>query len=291
MKSFKGQRNLDRNTKLKKVCCLKGLPNLSRRRKDPRFSFDEAFREYDEVRPGYPKELIEDIIQISGIRKGGKILEVGCGTGQATLAFAGLGYSMLCLDIGRKLVEVAREKCQDYPNVELLCRSFEDWEPEKKTFDLLISATAFHWIQPEVGYPKAKEVLKDTGYIALFWNLHPTPYTAFFKDVQRVYRQVVPEWRAPIDTQEFEKTIRERKTFISKTGLFKKVQAKRYPWLKVYSTKQYLKLLNTFSDHRSLEASKRDQLYAGIRNLIEEEYGGSIVRPYLSVLYIAKKNV
>ena len=261
---------------------------MSQRRSDTRFSFDKAFREYDEVRPGYPKELIEDIIQISGIRKGGKILEVGCGTGQATVSFAGLGYSMLCLDIGRKLVEVAREKCKDFPNVEILCLSFEDWEPEKKTFDLLISATAFHWIQPEVGYTKAKEALKDNGYIALFWNLHPTPYTAFFKDVQRVYRRVVPEWGDPIDNQEFEKKIRERKKFISKTGLFKKVQVKRYPWFKVYSTNQYLKLLNTYSDHRSLKDSKRVQLYEGIRTLIEDEYGGSIMRPYLSVLYIAK---
>lgn len=262
---------------------------MSQRRKDPRFSFDEASREYDEVRPGYPKELVEDVIQISCIRKDGRILEVGCGTGQVTLSFAVLGYSMLCLDFGRNLVEIAREKCKDYPNVEIRCVSFEEWEPERKAFDLLISATAFHWIRPEVGYIRAAEVLKDNGYLALFWNMHPTPYTGFFEDVQRVYRRVVPEWGSSGDRQETEKKIQVREDCINKTGLFEKVQVKRYTWSRVYSTNQYLKLLNTYSNHKSLDDCRRIQLYAGIRNLIDEEYGGSVMRPYLSILYVAKK--
>jgi len=41
--------------------------------------FDQAALDYDEVRPGYPEELIEDVISISDISKDGRILEIGCG--------------------------------------------------------------------------------------------------------------------------------------------------------------------------------------------------------------------
>jgi len=263
-----------------------------RRRKAQRDSFDEASREYDEVRPSYPDKLIKDIIRISKIPEEGKILEVGCGTGQATIRFAEQSYPMTCLDIGKNLVKIAREKCKNYPNVTIHNISFENWQPEKKgAFDLLISGTAFHWIPLEIAYPKAAEVLKDTGSIALFWNMHPTPYTGFFQDVQRVYHRVVPEWTDPKNSPGTEKKILEKKNYIDGTGLFERVKVRRYPWSRTYSTDQYLKLLDTYSDHRSLQKDRRNQLYKGIRTLINEEYGGIVARPYLSVLFIARKDI
>lgn len=260
-----------------------------RRRKAQRDSFDEVPREYDEVRPSYPDKLIKDIVYISKIPKGGKILEVGCGTGQATIRFAEQGYSMTCLDIGKNLIKIAREKCKNYPKVKIHNISFEDWQPEKEAFDLLISGTAFHWISPEIGYPKAAEVLKDTGFIALFWNMPPTPYTGFFQAVQRVYQRFVPEWEDPRNGPGTEKKILERKNYIDRTGLFEKTGVERCLWSRIYNTDQYLKLLDTYSDHRSLEKDRRNQLYEGIRTLINEEYGGRVKRPYLSVLFIARK--
>ncbi len=148
--------------------------------------FNQSARDYDQVRPGYPEELIADAISISGIPEGGRVLEIGCGTGQATIPFAKRGYSMLCLDIGKDLVALARENCGAYPKVDIHNLSFEDWNPKGSLFDLVISATAFHWIPAEIGYPKATQVLKTGGYIAFFWHLHPTPYTDFFRAVQKV---------------------------------------------------------------------------------------------------------
>src|SRR5215210_4042068 len=46
-----------------------------------RTTFDEAASLYDEVRPGYPEDLFDDIISLSGIPARGRILEIGCGTG------------------------------------------------------------------------------------------------------------------------------------------------------------------------------------------------------------------
>ncbi len=252
-------------------------------------TFEQAARDYDEVRPGYPEQLIEDVISVSGIPDGGSILEVGCGTGQATVPFARRGYRMLCLDVGGNLLALAEERCRAYPGVKFLNASFEEWESGGETFDLLVSATAFHWIPPEIGFPKAVRVLGDSGHIALFWNMHPRPFTGFFEEVQEVYRRVVPEWGDPRDEPSTEEVIRERREQIDGSGLFGEVAVKRYPWSRIYDSEQYLRLLNSYSDHGGLAEPRRRELFEGIGAVIEDRYGGEITRPYLSVLYIARK--
>ncbi len=156
--------------------------------------FDEVAQEYDRVRPGYPEALIEDVIVLSGLPKEGSILEIGCGSGQATLPFARRGYRLHCLDIGQHFVNLATRKFQSYPNVQIQHAAFEDWALQGQPFDLVMSATAFHWITPDVGYPKAAQMLKNTGSLAIFSNEHPMPHTGFFAEVQPIYQRVVPEW-------------------------------------------------------------------------------------------------
>jgi ubiquinone/menaquinone biosynthesis C-methylase UbiE len=251
--------------------------------------FDRSASYYDEVRPGYPEELIEDIITLSGIPDGGRIIEVGCGTGQATLPFVQKGYEILCIDIGENLLNIARKKFSTYYKVKFVNSLFEDWTPEPEVFDLLISATAFHWIDPQIGFEKAAKTLRKNGYIALFWNLHPTPYTDFFKDVQKVYQKVVPEWRDPSEGPSSEEKVNQLKVQMDPFNLFEDFEVRKYFWSRQYSTIEYIKLLETYSDHRSLEENRRRVLYDGIREVIENKYNGVILRPYLSVLFIAKK--
>lgn len=257
--------------------------------------FNQTPLDYDAVRPGYPPELIEDVIAISAIPAGGSVLEIGCGTGQATVPFArwrdatGRGYMMLCLEIGQDLAAIAAQKCRPYPNVTVQVMSFEGWDPEGRAFDLVISATAFHWIPPQVGYPKIARILKRHGSMALFWNLAPTPYTGFSAAVQQIYRHVVPEWPDPRTGPSNEERIRARETSINEIGLFEPVLVKRYPWTKTYTTESYLRLLNTYSDHLALDEARRHRLFEEIGKLIEREYDGVVTRPYLSALYIAQK--
>ena len=260
--------------------------NAQRYNATHRALFDEAAHDYDEVRPGYPEALIKDILRISTLPKDGKILEIGCGTGQATLPFAKRGYAMICLDVGEKMVALAREKLEPYPAVCVEKTAFEDWQPESK-FNLVISATAFHWVSPEVGYPKAASVLEPGGHFARFSNLHPKPYTGFHHTVQPIYDAVFgPEADKGASTEE---SIEATASYINSTGLFEPVEVKTYAWEKRYTTAQYLKLLNTYSNHRALEPKTREELLEKIAKHIEEAYEGVVTRPYLSVLFIAKR--
>ena len=81
---------------------------MAQERAKLRATFDEAALLYDEVRPGYPEELFDDVVSLSGIPSGGRILEIGCGTGQATVPLARRGYRILCVELSENLAAVAR---------------------------------------------------------------------------------------------------------------------------------------------------------------------------------------
>ncbi len=54
-----------------------------------RVVFEEVADLYQETRPSYPEELVEDVIRWSGLGENGRILEIGCGPGNATLCLPG----------------------------------------------------------------------------------------------------------------------------------------------------------------------------------------------------------
>lgn len=250
-------------------------------------TFDDVAQVYKEVRPGYPAQLFEDIVSLTGIPPGGRILEVGCGPGKATIPFAKRGYAMLCLELGQNLAALAAENCRAYPGVRIQNISFEDWPVEKASFDLFISAQAFHWISPEIGYAKATAALKDPGSIALFWSQHPVSDTPFRRALDRVYRDKVPQMADAAQKNSPEMLTKRTVNDIDASGFYQKVLVKRYPWSEQYTADRYIKLINTYSDHRNLSDDTRQDLFVAVHELIEQ-FGGTVEVPYVTVLYLAK---
>jgi len=249
--------------------------------------FNAVAKLYDEARPGYPEQLIEDVISLSAIPPNGSILEIGCGTGQATLPFARRGYSMLCLELGGALAALAAEHCRPYPHVAVRNVSFEEWPLQGGAFDLVLSAQAFDWIPPEIGYPKAAAALKDTGSLALFWNHHLGGDAPFFRAVKEARRRIAPQTFTAADEKPLEAVISERAAEITASGLFGEVAVRRYHWSEEYTTERYLKLLSTYSTLRSLAEEVRRDFLAGTRELLER-HGGVVETSYLAVLYVAR---
>lgn len=258
-----------------------------------RTTFDQDAFLYEKARPGYPDALFEDIIAFSKIPENGRILEIGCGTAQATLPFARRGYSIHCIELGANLAAIAEQKLRPYQKVQVSVGSFEEHPLQKKSFDLVISATAFHWIDPDVGYRKAAEVLKPDGAIALFWNKHVQTQVSvdFFLSVQNVYARVVPEMAKRFPGLVHPDAVpTPAKDEIDRSTLFGDVTVLMYRWDTEYTSKAYVKLLNTYSDHLALEKEVREELFSGIKKLIETEFDGHIVKEHLSILYLAHRN-
>ncbi len=129
-----------------------------------------AAEAYNKARPRYPQDLIHQVVEVAQLSTDSKILEVGCGPGTATVSIAQLGCSIICLEPNPDFFQLAQQNCQPYSNVEIQNTSFEEWELKPFEFDAVLAASSFHWILPEVGYPKAANALKENGYLILLWN-------------------------------------------------------------------------------------------------------------------------
>ncbi len=254
---------------------------------DKRFTFNEDVKNYDEWRPTYCKELYNDIIQYSELNQNKKAMEVGIGTGQATMPFLMTGCDVTAIELGKKLAEYSKEKFKDYKNFTVYNTSFEDFECNDNSIDILYSATAFHWIPEDIGYPKALKVLKNDGTLALFWN---KPFVKREDDllhqkIQSIYQKYRPSNSKFIenDTARYNKILKTIKSY----G-FRDLEVKLYHQTRGFNSSDYISLLNTYSDHRSMVASTKQLLYSEIENAILEN--GNALTVYDTIeLYLARK--
>ncbi len=255
-----------------------------------RVTFEEVADLYNEVRAGYPAQLVEDIISLSGIPEGGKILEIGCGPGNATLPFAQRGYNILAVELGERLAEYARARCRDFPKVKIVCSEFEPFPLEEKSLDLVLSADAFHWIVPEIGYPKAFRTLKESGALALFWQVPVDPHTEWSQAIDRVYQKIAPQFDNPNSsfTLDWLRGI-ILDDFKEYTGV-ENVMVKSYEWTETISAENYIKLLRTYSSHRDMDEVTRAQLYAEIRNVFHR-FGDQVEQPRRVALFLARSDL
>lgn len=253
-----------------------------------KFAFNEIVNEYDKYRPMYPNEVFIDIIEYSGIKKEDQILEVGCGTGQATTGFVNLGYNKItCVELGKNLAEFTAEKFAHEKSVKVYNSAFEDWNDEANKFDLAISATAFHWIKPEIGYPKVDSLLRDKGSIGFFWTYHAPGQNDTFIAISECYKKYAPH----LDYSNLSKTediIAERIKATKDSNLFENLEIKKYEWFDQYSSDDYIAWLNTNSAHQALESQIKERLFYEIKNVIEK-HGGELLKPQLVVSYLARK--
>ena len=267
------------------------MPPMTEDQNRLRTTFDGAALLYDQVRPGYPEELFDDMVALSRLPPGGRVLEIGCGTGQATVPLARRGYRVLCVELGENLATVARRNLVPYPRAEVQTGDFEEYPLQEGAFDLAASATAFHWLDPAVAYPKVARALRPGGVIALFWNehVHSDASGGFFEAAQEVYEREALEIVKPEDHKGLPRPedLPDRTEGIEASGLFAGVVRRDYRWEQAYDAEGYVRVLSTYSGHIALDPASRDRLLRSISDLIEREYDGRIVKGYLTTLYLA----
>jgi SAM-dependent methyltransferase len=278
--------------------------------------FDDVAEVYERVRPRYPAELFDDLAALTRLPPGARLLEVGCGTGQATRDLLARGWHVHAVEPGPAMVARARRNTAGLPFTVDLAR-FDDWDPRGATFDLLFSATAYHWVDPERRWTLAAAVLRPGAGIALVTNR--TVAGGQFDEVYRasadLHARFAPEIefglpvtaRSILDTvhagrhdlgalwqaaESQGSTVRsassaERRHLAG--ALFTPPEIRSYEWTVTYDTEDAVGLLSTYSPYLRVPAERRVPLLAGIADIVRTDFGGTVSRRYLAVMAVAER--
>jgi SAM-dependent methyltransferase len=260
--------------------------------REQRLVFGEVAELYDRARAGYPESVINDVLTYAGTRLVvGRALEVGAGTGKATVAFAARGLAIVALEPDPAMAAIAIRNCQRFPGVLVETVPLEEWQVEVGGFDLVYSAQAWHWVRPEVRYVKAAEALRSGGSLALLWHRIRWPARDRLRDdLEEVYRRCAPDLysRHPAFPG---LTVLETDSLVARevreSEQFTEVETRSHPWSATLDQQGFIDLLSTQSDHRLLAEEDRARLFDALRQVVSD-HGGRLTIPHETFLLMAR---
>lgn len=252
-------------------------------------TFSKVIKDYDTARPGYPQELYDTVTDFAGIGAEANVLEVGAGTGQATDLFLQGDFWFDLLEVSDAQVAFLKQKYGANPKVTVKKDYFEQYAAEKR-YDLIYSATAFHWVDSSVGYPKAWEMLKCGGTLAVFWHMSSVTYYTggIFNGLNKLKEKYLPEESLGFDAEGIRKVKEKRIAQIQSGGCFGEPKIYEYRWLDAYDADRYVTLLNTYSGTQTLSGERRRMYLGEVRAYIQAN-GGTVGLPQHVMLYMVKK--
>lgn len=256
------------------------------------WTFDTVADTYEKLRPGYVYELYQTIFNYMPINNISRVVEVGIGGGQATLPFLQTGCNLTAVDYGENFCEICRENFKDYPNFSAVSGKFEDINFNNGEYDLIYSASAFHWIPEEIGYKKVYDMLKNGGVFVRFAN-HPyrdKGKPELSEELDQIYAEYYYNYynKEPQTPVEYtEQQAQERALIAEKYG-FADIQYKLFYRTRTFFAKEYIMLLGTYSDHIAIEEKIRVEFFSKIEEAINQ-HGGEITIYDTIDLQLAKK--
>lgn len=257
------------------------------------WTFDTVASTYEKLRPGYVEELYQKLFDYISISENSNVVEIGSGGGQATAPILKTGCRLTAVEYGEQFSELLKDKFKAYHNFSIITGKFEDTEFEDDAFDLVFSASAFHWVPEKAGYEKVFSMLKKDGVFARFAN-HPyrdKGKPELSKEIDEIYDEYYNKYHNKVKRKELseysEEQAKERAIIAQKYG-FTDIQYALFHRERMFSAKEYVELLGTYSDHIAIEETIRIKFFSKIEEAINK-YGGTITIYDTIDLQLARK--
>jgi SAM-dependent methyltransferase len=237
-------------------------------RRGLRAGFDADAQAYDRTRPVGPDALFDDLVRVAGLGPGDRVVEIGCGTGQATVPLAERGLAVTAVELGPALADLARLRTARFPGVSVVTTSFEDWQDTDAIPARAVAVfNALHWIDPELRYAKPAGILAPGGAMVVGgcrWA-QPADAEPFWFEVEEDYRAVgfagppppppdqIEAWHFPDEAR----------------ACFEEVASFRYPFRRSYTAADYLAQLATQSGTHALGPEQSAEFLALVRRRLD----------------------
>ena len=252
--------------------------------------FDRVAGDY-EARPDYPRRVFDVLVERCGLGPGTRVLEIGAGSGQATLPILDRGAQVTAVEPGDALARRLVERTSGR-SIDVIVSVFEDVEFAEASFDLVASATAFHWVDLAVGLERCARFLRDGGWLALWWTFWGDPDRSdpFHEALQPVLRQKAPHLVAEeTGARAHMRDIASRAAEIERTRGFEMLEEESMRWEGEHDPESIRRIFATFGGWIALPESLRTELLDDVERLAREAFSGTVTRPYKTVLYRARR--
>jgi SAM-dependent methyltransferase len=252
--------------------------------------FDRQADGYD-ARPGYPSELFDLLAERCGLASGSKVLEIGPGTGQATLPMLDRDAAVTAVEPGLALAERLRRRTSGRA-IDVITSDFEDADLGGAAFDIVASATAFHWIDIDIGIAKCADALRDGGWLAVWWTFwgdadRPDP---FHEALLPILQAKAPQLATrETSLQSHAGDAASRADDIARSPHFDSLVEETFRWEGNHDPAQLRAIFATFSGWIAQPEPLRTELLDDVERLATDEFEGRVTRPYRTVLYTAQR--
>lgn len=248
-------------------------------------AFGEKAQGYDRARPSYPKELIDDLVGLAG--PAARAVDVGCGTGKATVLLAGKGLVGVGVEPDVRMAAVARRNLLRYPNWRVDVATFEQWTPlsGEDLFDLVCSAQAWHWLDPEVRLERAAAALRPGGWVAAWWNHRDQDRSPLRLAMEAVYDRLAPQMNEPPTAL----VVGEGSRVIAAQARFGDAIQRDYHWSHPYTAAQWGEFIWAYSESWDLTPEQLDEVVAALCVVIDA-HGGVYNHRFVCRTWLAQKS-
>lgn len=256
-----------------------------------KYTFNEAADLYDEVRPTYPKEVINWITKKTGVCIHDPLLEIAPGTGQATMRFAEEGYTIQAVELGDNLARLLLRNCEGL-HVTVDVSPFEEWKSkDNKIYKMMYCATAFHWLDKKTRYQKCASHLTEDGYLVIMWNNavgtdNPVINQAY-NELFRLYPGRVFSTKAKnIEALQDQREILQKD--IEDSGKFTLENYLEFPWSLTQTRERTVKGFYTQSSYLSLDKEIKENLTNTLDSLFSE-LEDNLDSDFVTTVFVCKK--
>ena len=272
--------------------------------------FNEVAVEYDRNRPAYPDALVDQACEVAGVGAGDRVLEIGCGSGQLTRGLLARGLRVTALEPGDQLIGVAKENLEDAGDLEFLHARLEDTQLPRESYAEVFSASAIHWVDPDLSWLKIADALAPGGTLALiqYFGLREQcsvdDQEALLSALRRHAPEIAATWPVYRDLDCTIAGVRERRENVADAwswlgshdigrdyaaDLFEDLQLATVPTPIEHTADELSALLGTMSFWAQLSPEQRDALVNENRAL-QARLGRPIRASTLAVLVTARRS-